>query len=344
MTTRRNVIKATLALVLTTTTAQVTHAQTPEEFYKGKTVTLIVSAAPGGGADLYARAFIKYFSKYLPGKPNVVINNLPGAGGLTAAAQLQNSEARDGTVVAMLQRNNLYLPLVSDDKIAFDPRKVGWLGSLNKETYALATWQNAPVKKIDDLFTQPLTVGSTSFNNENRTFPAIINEYLGGKMDIVAGYKGNDEIALAMERGEVQGRFLTVTSLMGGNDASWLKEGKINVIAQMGMEANPAIPNVPLILNYAKDPKVKALFEFMFLPLQTGRPFAAPPEVPEDRLAALRKAFEDAANDAEFKDELVKQNATVELVDGKQTEEIVKTLYATPDETIEAVKTLLKPQ
>jgi tripartite-type tricarboxylate transporter receptor subunit TctC len=344
MTTRRNLTKAAVAVVLTMMTAQVTHAQTPAEFYKGKNVTLIVSAAPGGGADLYARAFIKYFSKYLPGKPNVVISNLPGAGGLTAAAQLQNSEARDGTVVAMLQRNNLYLPLVSDDNTGFDPRKVSWLGSLNKETYALATWQNAPVKKIDDLFAKALTIGATSFNNENRTFPAIINQFLGGKMDIVAGYKGNDEIALAMERGEVQGRFLTVTSLLSGNDASWLKDGKINVIAQMGVERNPAIPNVPLILDYVKDQKAKELFEFMFLPLQTGRPFAAPPEVPADRLEALRKAFVDAASDPEFKAELTKQNATVELVDGKQAEGIVKTLYATPAETIKSVKALLKPQ
>lgn len=344
MTTRRNVTKAAVAMVFAMMTAGLAQAQSPADFYKGKTVTLIVSAAPGGGADLYARAFTRYFSKYLPGNPNVIINNLPGAGGLTAAAQLQNSEARDGTVIAMLQRNNLYLPLVSEDNVGFDPRKVSWLGSLNKETYALATWQNAPVKKIDDLFTQPLTIGSTSFNNENRTFPAIINEYLGGKMDIVAGYKGNDEIALAMERGEVQGRFLTVTSLMSGNDASWLKDGKINVIAQMGVERNAAIPDVPLILDYAKDPKAKALFNFMFLPLQTGRPFAAPPEVPADRLEALRKAFTDAASDPEFKADLVKQNATVELVDGKQTEEIVNTLYATSPEVINSVKALLKPQ
>ncbi len=344
MTTRRSLTKAALALVFSMTALHAVNAQSPEEFYKGKTVTLIVSAAPGGGADLYARSFVKYLSKYLPGTPNVIINNLPGAGGLTAAGQLQNSAVRDGTVIAMLQRNNLYLPLVSEEKIAFDPRTVGWLGSLNKETYALATWENAPVKKIDDLFAQPLTVGSTSFNNENRTFPAIINQYLGGKMDIVAGYKGNDEIALAMERGEVQGRFLTVTSLVSGNDASWLKDGKIHVIAQMGVEPNPAIPDVPLILDYVKEPQAKALFDFMFLPLQTGRPFAAPPEVPADRLAALRKAFEDAANDAAFKDELVKQNATVELLNGQQTEEIVKTLYATPPETIDAVKALLKPQ
>ncbi|WP_158515748.1 Bug family tripartite tricarboxylate transporter substrate binding protein [Pararhizobium polonicum] len=320
------------------------HAENPEEFYKGKTVTLIVSASPGGGADLYARSFVKYFSKHLPGQPNVIVSNIPGAGGLAAAAQLQNSEPRDGTVVAVLQRNNLYLPLVSAEKIAFDPRAVSWLGSLNKESYALVTWQNAQVKTIDDLFTKPMTIGATSFNNENRTFPAIINEYLGGKIDIVPGYKGNDEIALAMERGEVQGRALTVTSLLSGNDASWLRDGKINVVAQMGVERNQAIPNVPMILDYVKDPKAKALFEFMFLPLQAGRPVAAPPEVPADRLEALRTAFEAAALDPEFKTELAKQNATVELLKGEEIKDIVDKLYSAPEDVVASVKTLLKPQ
>ena len=121
-----------------------------------------------------------------------------------------------------------------------------------------------------------------------------------------------------MERGEVQGRALTVTSLMGGNDANWLRDGKINVIAQMGIEPNPAIPDVPMIMDYVKDAKAKALFEFMFLPLEAGRPVAAPPEVPADRLAALRSAFEAAATDPEFKAELAKQNATVELITGER--------------------------
>ncbi len=337
---------ASAAVVLAATAAWAgsVHAQTPAEFYKGKTVTLVVSAAPGGGADLYARAFIKYFSKHLPGQPNVVVSNLPGAGGLTAAAQLQNSRPKDGTVVAVLQRNNLYLPLISSEKIAFDPREVNWIGSLNKETYALVTWQTAKVKKIDDLFTQPVKIGATSFNNENRTFPAIINEYLGGKIDIVAGYAGNDEIALAMERGEVQGRALTVTSLMGGNDAGWLREGKINVIAQMAVKANPAIPGVPMIMDYVKDAKAKSLFEFMFLPLEAGRPVAAPPGVPADRLAALRTAFEAAASDPDFKADLAKQSATVELLSGLEIKSIVEKLYASPPDVLESVKALLKPQ
>jgi tripartite-type tricarboxylate transporter receptor subunit TctC len=335
---------AGLAAAATMAGAGASQAQTPAEFYKGKTVTLVVSAAPGGGADLYARSFIKYFSKHLPGNPNVVIQNVPGAGGLTAAAQLQSSRPRDGTVVALLQRNNLYLPLVSSEKIAFDPRQVNWIGSFNKETYALVAWENAKVKKAEDLFTQPFKIGATSFGNENRTFPALINEYLGGKIDIVAGYAGNDEIALAMERGEVQGRALTVTSLLGGNDANWLKDGKINVIVQMAVSPSPAIPNVPLLADLTKDPKVKALFEFLFAPLEAGRPVAAPPDVPADRLAALRKGFEDACNDPDFKAELAKQSATIELLKGEEIKSIVDKLYASPADVIDKVKALLKPR
>ena len=320
------------------------HAQTAESFYRGKTITFIVSAAPGGGADLYARAFVKFYSKHLPGQPNVVVSNLPGAGGLAAAAQLQNTSPKDGTVIAFLQRNNLYLPLVSTERINFDPRQVNWIGSFNKETYALVSWQNAQVKTIDDLFSKPLRIGATSFNNENRTFPAMINENLGGKIDIIAGYRGNDDIALAMERGEVQGRALTVTSLFGGNEANWIRDGKINVITQMGVAPSPAIPNVPLILNYVKDPKARALFEFMFLPLEAGRPVAAPPGVPAERLAALRTGFEVATADPEFRAELAKQSATVELLKGEEIKAIVDQLYAAPADVLAQARTLLKPE
>jgi tripartite-type tricarboxylate transporter receptor subunit TctC len=345
MISRRNFTRTAVALAAVAGLGLgVAQAQTVEEFYKGKTVTLIVSAAPGGGADLFARSFIKVLPKYIPGNPNVVITNLPGAGGLTAAAQLQANEVRDGTVFAMLQRNNLYLPLVSAEPVPFDPQAVNWLGSLNKEFYALVAWENAEVKNIDDLLSKPLKVGATGFNNENRTYPAIINQFMGGQIEIVAGYAGNDEIALAMERGEVQGRALTVTSLLAGNDAEWLKDGKINVIAQMSMTPHPSIPDVPMILDYAKDDTTKALLAFMFAPLEAGRPFAAPPEVPADRLEALRSAFIQAAADPDFIAELAAQNTTVDAIDGAAVEAIVDTVYGTPPEVLAEVKKLLTPQ
>ena len=235
------------------------------------------------------------------------------------ALQLQNTQPRDGTVVALLQRNNFYLPLVSDENKEFDPRKVRWLGSLNKENYTVAAWHTAPVTKAEDLFTTSMKLGSTSFANENRTLPAMLNGYFGTKFDIVIGYEGSEAIGLAMERGEVDGRMLTVNNLTSGNEAGWVSEGKLKVIVQVGLESSPAFPDVPNIMDFTKDPDVLALSKFMFAPLNAGRPFAVPPEVPEDRVAALRTAFDAAAADPDFLRNMRKLNSSVEPITGQRS-------------------------
>ncbi|MBZ9653743.1 Bug family tripartite tricarboxylate transporter substrate binding protein [Phyllobacterium lublinensis] len=319
-------------------------AQTVEEFYKGKNLTFIISAAAGGSTDFFGRAFAKYYAKHIPGQPNVIVVNQPGAGGLLVGTQLQTTQPRDGTVVALLQRNNLYLPLVSDENKEFDPRKVNWLGSLNKEEYAITSWETSPVKKTEDLFTTQMTMGATGYANETRTIPALMNEYLGTKFDIVMGYQGSEEVGLAMERGEVNGKAGTVSNLATGAEAGWVKDGKLKVLMQIAMQPNPSLPEVPNIMTYIKDPDVKSLFTFMVSPFEAGRPMAAPPEVPADRLEALRKAFDDAAADPEFIADLKKVNSTVEPVSGVAVQEIVENLYKTPQPVLDKVKALIKKQ
>ncbi|MBZ9653742.1 Bug family tripartite tricarboxylate transporter substrate binding protein [Phyllobacterium lublinensis] len=333
-----------LTLALCLSAHSVASAQTVEEFYKANTVTLVVSAAPGGAADFFAREFLPYLSKYIPGQPKIIVENQPGAGGMVTALQLQSTRPRDGTVIALLQRNNMYLPLVSEENKAFDPRQIKWLGSLNKENYTVAAWDSAPVKKAEDLFTTTLKIGSTSFANENRTFPAMLNQYFGTKFDIVTGYEGSEAIGLAMERGEVQGRMLTVNNLTAGNEAGWVKEGKLHVIVQVGVEKSPAFPDVPNITEFSKDPEVLALANFMFAPLNAGRPFAVPPGIPEDRLAALRKAFDEAAADPDFLAAMKKMNSSVEPITGQEVEAIIASLYATPESVVAKVKALMTPQ
>jgi tripartite-type tricarboxylate transporter receptor subunit TctC len=319
-------------------------AQTPEEFYKGKTVTLVISAAPGGGADFFAREFAKYFAKHIPGKPNITMTNVAGAGGMQAAIALQNSRVRDGTQIALLQRNNFYLPIISEDHKAFDPRQVRWIGSVNKESYILVLWNSSvPLKKPDDVFTMPMKLGATGFANENRTIPLMMNEYFGTKITLVNGYEGNDAVGLAMERGEVQGRMLTVNSILAGQEATWYKEGKLGVYMQTGLQPHPAFPNIPNILSYTKDPEALAFARFLLAPLEAGRPFAVPMGVPEDRVAALRKAFDDAAKDPEFIAALEKLNSSAEPITGKEVEEIIASLYATPAPVLEKIKKLLIP-
>jgi len=336
--------RAVMALGLALAAAGPAAAQTVEEFYAGNTVTLIISAAPGGASDFFGRQFAPFLARHIPGQPQVIVENLPGASGMTAALQLQDNAPRDGTVIALLQRNNFYLPLVLEENAAFDPQAVSWIGSLNKENYTVIAWQDAPVETADDLFTTPITIGATSFANENRTFPAMMNEYFGTQFQIIAGYEGNEEVGLAMERGEVQGRMQTVNSLLAGSEAAWLQEGQIKVLMQVAAEPSPDFPDVPMITDFSDDPEVLALADFFLKPLVAGRPFAVPPEVPEDRVEALRAAFDAAAADPEFLAVMEESNSLVEPITGAEIEAIIDDLYATPPEVLEKVTALLTPQ
>jgi tripartite-type tricarboxylate transporter receptor subunit TctC len=317
--------------------------QSVEDFYKGKTVTLVVSAAPGGGADFYARELAPYLAKHIPGKPNLVITNVAGAAGLTAGIRLQTRDPKDGTVIASLQVNNLYVPLLSDQKIEFDPRQVSWIGSVNKETYTVAVAINDEVKTTDDIFKKKIRMGATTFGNVNRVIPVILNEYYGAKFDVVTGFPGADEAWLAMQRGEIQGRMIPVDSLMSyGGEAEWIKNGKMKVLLQTAITPSKTF-DAPNIFDLTKDPEVIALTRFFLAPLDAGRPFAVPKGVPADRLAALRKAFMDAIADPEYKASMAKTGAKADPITGEQIESIVKELYAASPSVIAKAKKLTNP-
>lgn len=326
----RNMIAILLAMVSGTSIA---NAQSVEEFYRGRLVKLLVSAAVGGGADLYARVFARHFGRHIPGQPTFVVQNIPGAAGLTLAGQLQNTAPRDGSVIGVLQRNNLAEPLFADHDIGFDPRRLNWLGSLNKDTYVIIGWHTASVKTIDDALQRELVLGNTGGGTENVTFPLLLNRTLGTKFKLVRGYKGSDELALAIERGEVQGRAITWAT-MRSEHASWLADRKVNLLVQMATERHPDLPNVPSVLDYATNPSDRQLFELMFAPLKAGRPIALPPGTPPDRLAALRKAFVELADDREFLAEIASRGTSVELLAGDETQTLVADLYRTPPDVV----------
>lgn len=314
--------------------------QDTSDFYRGKQIKLLVGAAPGGGAELYARVFAKYYSQHMPGQPTVVINNAPGAGGLLAAGRLQNVEARDGTVIASLQRNNLIQPMLSDKEVGFDPRKVNWLGSLNKELYVIIAWHTAPVKTAKEMFEKEMLIGSTGGGSETLTFPMLVNEKLNAKFKIVRGYPGSDDIALAIQRGEVHGRAITWSTLRGEHP-TWLRDKQVNILVQLAVSPSPDLPTVPSIMEFAKDPSTRSLFEFVFAPLDAGRPFAAPLEIPAPRLAALQKGFVDTAKDPGFIEEVKARGGSVELFTADETRRLVEKIYATPADIVTAVQAIL---
>ncbi len=312
--------------------------QSVENFYRGKTLTLLVSADAGTPTDLVARQFARFFVKYIPGQPKAIVMNVAGAGGMVAAASLQSRQPSDGTVVGFLQRNNLYVPLLEPRQGGFDPRKVRWLGSLDKVQYCLVAMTRSGVTTADDLFKKKMTIGATGFSNENRTLPALLNEQLGTKMNIVPGYTGRGEVYLAMQRGEVDGWAPTLDGLKEGEAAKMLSDGKMKVLLHLGWKSPPEFPDVPNLSTYVTKPEVKALFDFFLAPFEAGRPIAVPKDVPQDRVDALRTAFSKTVTDPEFTAALKSQGFPIDPIDGGAVEQIVNKLFATPKSELDIAR------
>ncbi len=315
--------------------------QSVENFYHGKTVTLVVSADAGTPTDIIARQFARFFPKYLPGHPQAVVMNVVGAGGMVAAASLQSKQPNDGTVIGFLQRNNLYIPLLDQRQNRFDPRKVRWLGSLNTVQYCIVAMSRTGVTTENALTKKTIYIGATGYANEDRTLPALLNEYLGTKMSIVPGYTGRGEVYLAMQRGEVDGWASTIDGLQQGEAARMLANGKMKVLLHLGWTSPAGYTDVPNLSDYITDPATKALFNLFLLPFQAGRPIAVPMGVPEDRLAALRAAFAKTIADPDFIDAMKNSGFPIDPIDGNAVEQIVSKLYATPESQLESARKLI---
>lgn len=341
----RHIFAVGLAVSAALTSIGPANAETPEEFYAGKTVTVVVSAAAGTASDTVGRMFVDLFAKHFPGNPDFVVVNKPGAGGLKAASELMVSEAKDGTVISLLQRNNFYIPLVLEKENQFDPRRVRWVGSINGEEYPnnIFAMNTSPVQSADEVFTKKMVIASTSFTHENRSIPAMMNKYLGAQFDIVPGYKGRGEVYLAMERGEADGwmqGFNTLRTAAGGGD--WVKAGRAKPIIVIGTERHPDWPDVPALGEYVKNDEQRAVLDFFLAPLRAGRPFAVPGEVPEDRVAAIRQAFVDTFNDTAAVETLNKAlQANTTLISGEELEALVASIYGAPEEVIEGARDIL---
>lgn len=339
---RHQIITALTAASLTIAAAHSVAAQDAEAFYKGKNVTFTVSAPAGTLTDVVARQFAPFFTKYMAGNPQVIVQNVAGAGGMLAAAQLQTGAPDDGTTLGFLQRNNLYVPLVEDNHSAFDPRKVEWVGSLEKVAYSIVTTEASEADTVQDLFDKKVFLGATGYSNENRTIPAILNDKIGTKFDIIHGYSGRGEVYLAMERGEVDGWASTVAGLAMGDTKLQIDKGQLKVLMHLGWESHPAFPDVPNLSSYVSDPRDRSLMDFFILPLDVGRPIAVPAGVPADRISALSAAIEKAAADPDFIAVMESQGYLVDHVDGPSLRAIIDRLYATPDDVLNEVRTLMQ--
>jgi tripartite-type tricarboxylate transporter receptor subunit TctC len=309
-------------------------AQSAEEFYKSRTITLQVGYAPGGGYDVYARFFARSYGQHVPGRPNVVVQNVPGAGSLKLANQLYHSAPRDGSVIGAIGREQITAPLFKVKGAQFDATKINWLGTLDRSTSLCVTWHTTGVTDIQQLQKQELAFGGTGPASMTVVIATALRELMGYKLKIVAGYPGGNEVALALERGEVQGRCGWSYSSLMSTYPTWINEGKVNVIAVASSKRLPELPNVPTVIERTDNERTKQVLSLIVASEEMARPYLAPPGVPADRLAVLREGFSRLIEDAAFLKEGRALGLELDPGDWREMTHNIARLYQTPDEVV----------
>jgi tripartite-type tricarboxylate transporter receptor subunit TctC len=326
-------ILAALALF---TVASNASAQTVEQFYAGKTINFIVPFSAGGYYDSGARLFARHMGQYIPGKPSIVVQNQPGAGGLAIANKLAHTLDRDGLSIVVMSRALPQLAFLNDPNANFDPLKLTWLGSLSSykdDAYLMVVNENFPASNMAELakLSKPAILGGTRGGSTNITFALIGKDMVGMNVDVVRGFPGANEIWLAMERGEVDGQIVDISAIMVGRPQLWA-EKKLKPLIAFGRTTRlPDYPDVPIARELVKQGDDFALLDFAELPFFMALPVVAPPEIPADRAAILRKAFMDMAMDETFRAEMLKAGIMTSPVDGAYVQGLLEKAAKTPE-------------
>lgn len=306
------------------------------EFYAGNSVRLVIGATPGSGYDLYARLLARHMSRHIPGAPAFVVQNMDGAGGLIQANHLYNIAGKDGATIGALNRTVFMEPLFGNKQAIFDPSKFNWLGSMNKETVVCVSWHDSGITTFRDVLEREFTVGAVTYSDNTGIDPRILNAVLGTKMRVVTGYNGTNAIKLAIERGEVQGRCSWAWESLVTTSEDWLKQKKINVLLQMSTPAHRDLPTVPSSMDLAATEEQRQILTLNSAPDTLGRPFAAPPGVPVERVGALRAAFDAATKDPGLLAEAAKAKLKIDSLGGDDVQKLIERIYATPPSVVKA--------
>jgi tripartite-type tricarboxylate transporter receptor subunit TctC len=313
-------------------------AQSVDEFYRGKRIRLVVGSAGGGGYDAFARTMVRYLGRHIPGNPSFVVDNMPGGGGLLSANYLYNVAPRDGLVIGMVERGSAMEPIVNAKlgRARFDSRQFNWIGSPTQEVGLVMVRQPSPIQEIDDLKNVPLIVSSTTHTAPTSVYPRILNNLFGTRFKVIEGYKSSRDALLALERGEVEGHVSGASSgILRAQIAPWIAERKIKIMMQLGLTKDVAYPDTILVTELATSSEDHEILALMFAQQVLPFPLMAPPDVPADRVDALRHAFDATMRDAGFLEDAQRQNLKIDPVSGVQIHALLDRLYATPAAVIE---------
>jgi tripartite-type tricarboxylate transporter receptor subunit TctC len=328
------------ALVLAGLAPAAGHAQSAAEFYAGRNVTLYIGSGAGGGYDVYARALARHMGRHIPGKPNIVSQNMPGAASLKLTEYLYNVAAKDGSAFGAVYNTIPIQPLVRDRKPRFDPLGLSWVGSMGKHQNICVAWHTTPFTSFEQVKRRQMVVAATGATGNAVIYPTVFNQMLGTKFKVVGGYQAA-EARLAVERGEAEGICGMSYQTLVASHPQWFEQKRVRVLAQIGLHPHPALKGAPMALDMVKKPADRELLEFMMIPQEMGRPFVAPPEVPADRLAALRQAFAATMTDPAFLAEAKQLKLQIEPMDHAEMATLVKRLYAMPKDVIRDARKLM---
>lgn len=332
-----------LAILLTSIAAQAARADDTADFYKGRNVNWILSAGEGGGYSTYARAFAPYFEKHIPGHPKLIIQNMPGAGGIRASNYLYSVAPKDGSTIGLVHSSVPFAPLYGIKGANFDPRKFSWIGSITTEQAMCVAWRASGVTTAKDLFESgKYIVGGTGAGSQMETLPALLNQLIGTKIRIVSGYKGGNDVYLAMERGEVTGRCGGLFSSINSTRPEWFSKNLIAVPIIIALKRSARFPDAAAVSEFVKDERTRKVLEVALAPQGMDRPIIAPPGLPAERLGMLRKAFLAAMRDPAFIEEAKKQKLEIDEVSGEDVARIIATSYSAPADIVATAKAAMK--
>ncbi len=312
---------------------QTSSAEQVADFYRGKKITMYVGSSTGGGTDIYGRLIARFIGNHIPGNPQVIVANVPGANGLVSANQLYRTLPKDGTAIATFDRAVAMQAIWANPAAQFVATELNWIGSTNIDTSTCVTWHASGIDTLEKFMTREVIMGSSTIYHAN-----LLNTLFGAKLKLVQGYPGGNDVLLAMERGEVQGRCNWSWSSIISTKPDWVRDKKINIIIQFADEKHPEMPNVTLVTELAKNEHQRQMLDLVLSTQKMARPFAAPPGVPDERITALRKAFMDTTKDPEFIAVANAQQLELSPVSGEQIQEMLARISNTPKSVIREVR------
>jgi len=309
------------------------------DFYRGRTVTVVVGYTAGGGYDLYARLLAKHLGSHLPGHPNVIPQNMPGAGSLKATNYLYSIAPKDGSVIGIFAHGMGSAPLLGEAE--FDARKFTWIGSTTKDVMTCVSWKDSPIKSWADLGKRQFLAGGVAAGNAPDIYAKLFRSVFGANIRLATGFPGTAGISLGMQRHEVDGMCGIAWSTLKGEHGDWLRDKSVHVLLQIADQKQPELANIPSALDMAREPWQRAVLEFVIASQTMARPFAAPPGIPASRKAMLRTAFAETMRDPAFLADARKLHLDIAPVSGDEIDAVIASLYATPKDVIARARSIL---